>query len=640
MPNILASIDKNALSLYADYIKIPFTTHNFEIMDEKTLKSFYEKNISDKTSEINVRKHRGRSFVVAELVTFSLAVAFFVYFVSNIHTSAYSAYIALAWLILYIVFMRLDSKNSKHIDKLEAVRDVYIKEKKYLERDFTSFDDGERYANPEHPFTFDMDVFGRESLFNRISRAVTTGGSDRLAQLLGSLPKNSEEVQKKCEAQKEIAEDETWRTSFIALGERVGQIKKTDRPLVESNRVEQALLGVNQMKISSFAMSPLSLGIVMLAFAGFITTILMSVFSDLPSVVPTTWGVLQFFVILLCTGKTLGKVSKAVNILHKQLGVYIKIVEHINNKEFHTDNNKKISEALFGEDSNCLESFSALSQILDGLDRRGNVLGLLFFNILYASDYFLLRKFLKWKQTNLPLIGKWIEAVNEMDATVSMAVYRYNNPLLHDAEVTDEDSVVYDAKEIYHPFIGASAVKNDFTIADNNYYIVTGANMAGKSTFLRTLGINYILAMNGMPVSASNMHVSVFNLFSSMRTTDDLSHGISYFNAELLRLKQLIANCKQARHTLIILDEILKGTNSLDKLNGSRLFLQEISRLPVSGIIATHDLELSKLENERFHNYCFEINLSNKITYSYKITPGVAKNQNATYLLRNIIKDI
>ena len=609
-------------------------------MDEKTLKSFYEKNISDKTTEIHARKHRGRAFVAAELTTFSLAVAFFVYFVSNIHTAAYSAYAALLCLVMYIVFMRIDSKNSKLIEQLEAIRDVYIKEKKYLERDFTSFDTGERYANPEHPFAFDMDVFGRDSLFNRISRAVTTGGSDRLAQLLGSLPENAEEVIKKREAQKEIAADEPWRTAFVALGERVGQVKKTDAPLVESSRVEKALLEVNEMQISSFAMKPLSLVIVILAFAGFITTILMSVFSDLPSSVPTTWGVLQFFAILMCTGKTLGKVSKAVNILHKQLGVYIKVVEHINSKKFQAENNKKIADTLFGEESNCLESFSALSQILEGLDRRGNVLGLLFFNILYASDYFLLRKFLKWKQTNLPLIGKWTEAVNEMDATVSMAVYRYNNPALTDADVTDDDSVVYNATQLYHPFIGASAVKNDFTIENNNYYIITGANMAGKSTFLRTLGINYILAMNGMPVSAASMHVSVFNLFSSMRTTDDLSHGISYFNAELLRLKQLIANCKQARHTLIILDEILKGTNSLDKLNGSRLFLQEISRLPVSGIIATHDLELSKLENDRFHNYCFEINLSDKITYTYKITPGVAKNQNATYLLRNIIKDI
>lgn len=610
------------------------------MMEEKSLKSFYEKNISDKTDDIKLRKRRGRTFVAAELTTFAIAIAFFVYFVSNIHTATYALYASIASLLLYIVSMRLDTNNSKEIDRLEALRDVYNKEKMYLERDFSLFDTGERYANPEHPFTFDMDIFGHESLFNRISRTVTSGGSDHLAAMLGTLAHNAEEVKKKREAQKEIAEDEPWHTNFIALGERVGREKKTDKPLVDSKRIENALLYINDMEISTFAMKPLSLAIVILAFVGFITTILMSIFSDLPSSVPTTWGVLQFFAILLFTGKTLGKVSKAVNILHKQLGVYIEIIEHINNKQFHADDNKKIYDTLFGEHSNCLQSFSALSNILKGLDRRGNVLGLMFFNILYASDYFLLRNFLIWKKTNIPLIGKWIDAVSEMDATVSMAIYRYNNSELIDANVTDDDKIVYNAKDMYHPFIGTKAVKNDFKIENDNYYIITGANMAGKSTFLRTLGINYILALNGMPVSASEMNISVFNLFSSMRTTDDLTHGISYFNAELIRLKQLIANCKQADHTLIILDEILKGTNSLDKLNGSRLFLQEISRLPVSGVIATHDLELSKLENERFHNFCFEINLSDKITYTYKITPGVAKNQNATYLLRNIIKDI
>ena len=609
-------------------------------MDEKTLKNFYEKNIEEKTLEIKQRKHRGRFYVAAELTTFALAVGLFVLYVSDMDGAAYAVYAAAASLLLYILAMRTDNKNSEQTERIEAVRDVYIKEKMYLERDFSLFDTGERYINPEHPFAFDMDIFGKESLFNRVSRAVTTGGSDRLAEFLSSLPGSADDVIKMREAQKEIAEDEPWRTGFVALGERVGSIKKTNEPLVDSSRVEKALLAVNEMQISSFAMNPLSLAMVLISLLGFFTTIILSIFTDLPSSVPTTWGVLQFFAILMFTGKTLGKVSKAVNILHKQLGVYIKVVEHINNKEFASANNKKISESLFGEESNCLESFAALSQILKGLDRRGNILGLLFFNIIYASDYFLLRKFLKWKQTNLPLIGRWTAAVNEMDAMVSMAVYRYNNAQLGDAEVEDADKVVYEAEQMYHPFIGASAIKNDFTIADNNYYIITGANMAGKSTFLRTLGINYIMAMNGMPVSAERMHVSVFNLFSSMRTTDDLTHGISYFNAELLRLKQLIANCKQAPHTLIILDEILKGTNSLDKLNGSRLFLQEISRLPVSGVIATHDLELSKLEDERFHNYCFEINLSDKITYSYKITPGVAKNQNATYLLRNIIKDI
>ena len=147
--------------------------------------------------------------------------------------------------------------------------------------------------------------------------------------------------------------------------------------------------------------------------------------------------------------------------------------------------------------------------------------------------------------------------------------------------------------------------------------------------------------MCGMPVFAKRLTVSRFYLFSSMRTTDDLAHGISYFNAELLRLEQLIEACRKNSPTLIILDEILKGTNSADKLSGSRMFLEAISELPVTGIIATHDLELSKMADncpDRFHNYCFEIELKDDVAYSYKITPGVARNQNATYLLKRLLK--
>ena len=181
--------------------------------------------------------------------------------------------------------------------------------------------------------------------------------------------------------------------------------------------------------------------------------------------------------------------------------------------------------------------------------------------------------------------------------------------------------------------------------------------MAGKSTFLRSLGVNYILSMAGMPVFADQLKISRFRLFSSMRTTDDLTHGISYFNAELIRLEELLKFCresaegkcckesgednKESLRTLIILDEILKGTNSLDKLNGSRKFLEAIAKQPVSGIIATHDLELSKMENDasgKFHNYCFEIDLGTDVTYTYKIQKGVARNQNATFLLNKILE--
>ena len=238
-------------------------------------------------------------------------------------------------------------------------------------------------------------------------------------------------------------------------------------------------------------------------------------------------------------------------------------------------------------------------------------------------------------------VDEWIAAVSHFDALVSMATFRYNEPSATEAEIIEKDEVVYEARGLYHPFLGAKAVRNNFTITDLHYYIITGANMAGKSTFLRSIGINYVLACNGMPVFADSLRISLFSLFSSMRTTDDLANGISYFNAELLRLQQLIEVCRLNRHTLIILDEILKGTNSLDKLNGSRLFLQSVTSLPITGIIATHDLELSKMQQEhpeRFHNYCFEIRLADEITYTYRLSEGVARNQNATYLLKNILK--
>ena len=281
-----------------------------------------------------------------------------------------------------------------------------------------------------------------------------------------------------------------------------------------------------------------------------------------------------------------------------------------------------------------------MSEILKSLDRRGNFIGLIIFNMFALSDYFLVRRFLKWQRMYMQSIGVWVDCVSQIDALVSMAVFRFNEPEAVEAEVVDAGRVLYDAKGLYHPFLGSKAVRNDFTINDGEYYIITGANMAGKSTFLRSVGVNYVLAMNGMPVFADSLRVSAFNLFTSMRTSDDLSRGISYFNAELLRLKQLLDCCRKADRTLIILDEILKGTNSLDKLNGSRLFLQAVAKLKVTGIIATHDLELSKMEDDcpqRFHNWCFEIELADNISYTYKITRGVARNQNATFLLKGIL---
>lgn len=583
-------------------------------------------------------KRLGRVFVAAELATFLLAVAAVVAFTAIDGVGVWPLYLSAALLLAYVAVRRLDVRNGERMEAMDSRRGVYENEMKYLCGDYSPFDDGGRYVDAKHEYTFDMDIFGAQSLYNRICRAVTTGGADRLAETLSgcALSANDtvEGINRHSEAVKELAEREEWRARFVAFGQK-GPI--------DTAAVTRALDGMKQARIAPVASSMAALCAARLAVAGFWASVALAAFTSVGADVPLWWGVWQFAAVYIMCSGTLRSISKTVGRLHKQLKAYVGLMRLMLCLNPSAEGNKALAQALSAGDGDALASFAEMERLLDGLDRRGNVLGMVLFNALFLSDFFLVRRFLRWQRRYMGCIQSWIDAVSEMDARVSMATFRCNEPAAIDAQFVDAAKVVFEAEGLCHPFLGATAVRNDFTIADGNYYIVTGANMAGKSTFLRSIGVNCILARAGMPVFAHRLRLSVFSLFSSMRTSDDLAHGVSYFNAELLRLRQLIDSCKRSPRTLIILDEILKGTNSLDKLNGSRMFLDAMSSLPVSGVIATHDLELSKMAGERpgrFHNYCFEIRLSDEITYTYRIAPGIARNQNATYLLRNIIEEI
>jgi len=603
-----------------------------------SLFDFYRSK-ADGLSETIVRlKRLNRAFVAAELATFLLAIASVVAFTAVDGVGEWPLYLAAALLLLYVAVRRLDVKNGERIEAMENRRSVYEKELKYLSGDFAPFDDGGRYVDAKHEYAFDMDIFGPQSLYHRICRAVTTGGADRLAATLNacalSANGTSGDINRLNEAIKELAEQEEWRANFLSFGQK---------ERIDTAAVTSALDGMKAVRMSSVMASRAALCVAWAAVAGFWVSVALSLFSSVSANLPLWWGVWQFSVIYIMCSNQLRSISKTVGRLHKQLKSYVGLMRLMLNLNPKTEGNKALVQALSDNGGDALTSFAEMERIIDGLDRRGNALGMILFDALFLSDFFLVRRFLRWQRLYMGSIQSWIDAVSDIDARVSMATFRYNEPTATDAEIVDAEKVVFEAEGMWHPFLGGKAVRNDFTITDGNYYIVTGANMAGKSTFLRSIGVNYILARAGMPVFAAHLRVSLFSLFSSMRTSDDLAHGISYFNAELLRLRQLIDSCKRSLRTLIILDEILKGTNSLDKLNGSRMFLNAISSLPVSGVIATHDLELSKMAAEkpdRFHNYCFEIRLSDEITYTYKIAAGVARNQNATYLLRNIIKDI
>ena len=628
------------------------------------IKENYQKYANQYASELTALKRKNTGFITGELLAFGGILSFLICYFACDGDTRHFLVGAVLCLAVYFIIRRIDDRHKEKIEQLAALLKVYQNEIKAWEGDFSPFETGGQYLNPQHSYAFDLDVFGKDSLFNRICRTITSGGSDRLAaNLTRETPLSLEEIRKRAELQKEIAAPD-WRINFLALGER--NCKKID-----SAAVAEAMQKVSQMEVPGWFGSPISLVLGWLAIIGIIGSVVLSICSVISINIPLWWVMLQYMVVFFICKQTLDKIDSNGGKLRHQLIAYSQILRLIAQRNFQSQLGREMQQSL----ADALPSFAQLEKILKGYDRRGNFLGLFFTDAFLLSDFFLVRSFLKWKNTYMVKMEEWMHIISEMDAMVSMADFRYNHPEAEEAEFVsgkqeadaesdasentgiESPEIVFEGKNLYHPFLGAKAVKNDFTIKDDNYYIITGANMAGKSTFLRSLGVNYILAMAGMPVFADQLKISRFRLFSSMRTTDDLTHGISYFNAELIRLEELLKFCRESAEgefckgctegnkeplrTLIILDEILKGTNSLDKLNGSRKFLEAIAKQPVSGIIATHDLELSKMENDasgKFHNYCFEIDLGTDVTYTYKIQKGVARNQNATFLLNKILE--
>lgn len=598
----------------------------------KTLNGLYKKRITELVQTISSLRAKSRIFVMAEVLSFAVSIGFVVLF-TVLNDASWTLGVALCVLFLYFYIRNLDTKNDRKIADALALKLVYEKEVAYQTGDYTKFDAGERYLQPTHPFTFDLDVFGQGSLFQRINRTISSGGSDYLAESLSgkweSLPTAEllKHIEQRVETIGELAGNEPFLSQFKAQG--------AEKP-IDTAAVKEAFGSIHALQIPSYFGNPTFRILIYANLVGFYLSIFLSIGNFVPAFLPLWWGIFNFFLATFCTHKYIKLVNEAISKLKDQVRGYVNMASLIEKQSFTAAHLCELKANLSG----AMASFGQLERILQKIDNRSNEIGIVLFNCFGLLDITIVRHFLRWQRTYEPITDQWIGASSVFDALVSMATFRLNEDEAQEATIIDSSGVSYKARSIYHPFLGEKAVRNNFDIQNHEYYIITGANMAGKSTFLRTLGVNYILAMNGLPVFAEEMRVSVFRLFTNMRTTDDLTHGISYFNAELLRLKQLIASLDPNVPSLIILDEILKGTNSLDKLNGSRLFLEYISERNVTGVIATHDLELSKLEDEnpqRFHNYSFEIELGTDVTYTYKIGRGVARNQNATFLLKQIL---
>lgn len=507
------------------------------------LRKHYEGRVSCLTAQLKKRKARNRYFISLEIATFAAVIASVAVYTTTEGYGLPCLLSGVAATVAYIVTRRADGRNSDEIEKLESLLQVNSDELAGLAGDYSPFDDGQRFADPHHPYTYDLDIFGPESLFQRINRTATTGGSEVLARALGRDLSSAEGLL--CEIGGDIAS--TIDRQALIINEFAARVEWRERFIATGKRhpIDTAAL-LAATKETGEEAYPLWLGsrltqiAITLLPAGLIVCIALAVAGEISSTLPTLWATVHFFLALFLTQRPLQKISKRLGKLTRQVKPMMDLAR-LTGQAGHEWQQLDAAEHCWRQ----------LAQIVKAIDRRGNLLGLLFGDALFLSDIRLVARVLRWQRVYLDKLPLWVALVTRCDALVSMATMRYNHPEAGSAEMVEGDGVGLEARGLWHPFLGRKAVKNDFTVADRNFYIITGANMAGKSTFLRAVGVNYVLAMNGMPVFAESFRCKRFNLFSSMRTSDDLAHGISYFNAELLRIKQLIASCEAHRHTLI-----------------------------------------------------------------------------------------
>lgn len=536
--------------------------------------------------------------------------------------------ICLTFLPLFIL-VKIHNRFFIRKEWLETQARIIQEELQALSGDYSSFEDGKEYVNPEHPYSFDLDIFGRRSLFQSINRTCTFFGKVRLAEWLQNHLHEKTSIEKRQEMIREISEHTLFREQFRVTG------------LVHHGQSSDA------EKIQAWSQSPaqyLHAGWVKAFIWGVPVINSLLLITSLAGWTSFSWLGLSFGIFLVLS---FGIIKRATYIQEtygkqlKSLNGYARLIALAKAEEWKSAGMQELMERFNLNGQSPVQALQQLSKELDRLDLRNNQF---LYVLLEGSIFFQLQEIVRierWKVRYGQHISEWLETVGELDALCSLGTFAYNHPQYTYPEVT-EKPFCFLATQMGHPLMPASqCVKNDATIPSRPFFlIITGANMAGKSTYLRTIGVNYLLACIGAPVCCERLKLHPNQLITSLRTSDSLSDNESYFFAELKRLKRIIDLLNQGQQLFIILDEILKGTNSMDKQKGSFDLIRQFMQLKANGIIATHDLLLGSLIKqfpEEIRNYCFEADIKeNELTFSYKLREGVAQNMNACFLMKKM----
>jgi len=595
------------------------------VIEDQRAKAVYEERIRALDRRIDRLKRSDRFLIVIKLLIFFGGL----FLVSQFFPDRPGRSVALLafFAVLFVVAAVIHENVLQKIRLFKSLRQVNAREAGALSGLFIEgLDAGAEFFDPPHSYTSDLDIFGERSLFHFLNRAATSVGRRALAVRLQKQLDASKLLDHQA-AVKELAGKLDFRQSLQACGLDIDDTGQKTDALRQLTEEKLLLLGKKTSVLWLYGLPLITLTLLVLSFFG----------------IP--WPVFLFFVIPQVavnkmTGKKVASLYRSSSRHFKILKTYWKILREIEKENFESLRLTSLQGELWAGESTASLAIKKLAVLLEWLDARSSEFMHFLLNNLLLWDLQCVYRLEKWKRRYAAKAGLWLEVMGEIEVLASLANLAFNHPDWTFPQIR-ADGFCFKASSLGHPLIaGDERVANDFSMeGQGSLFIVTGPNMAGKSTFLRTLGVNSVLAFAGAPVCASAMDISFFQLITSMKSSDSLDKHLSLFYAELQRLKLVLDSLKNGPPIFFLIDEMLKGTNALDRHKGSVALIKQFLRSMATGIVATHDLDLAYLEKEypQVKNFHFDSLIKGGALYfDFKLKPGICESFNALILMKKI----
>jgi hypothetical protein len=585
----------------------------------------YESNIQLYSQELEQILRYQKLFSLLRFISFLLFLGSGYWYIAGGWDVIYLC-ISLSGFVLFLVCV--GCYQNYHSRKAVTAQLLWINQQEYAAQigENDAFSDGAWALDDAHDFAADLDIFGPGSIFPKINRTGTFRGEQALAELLKSPLNDVVDIRQYQEAVNHLKPQIQFRQLYLAQSRLAQESPKDFQELQEWMQQKPAFLGQKFLLVGSWVMRALTI---------------ISLIYYIQS------GVYSFFVMcVLANFLIIGSQTAKIHQIHARVGRKEQLLRKYSllftmvSKTSNFLENELLSE-LQHRTKQADTALLQLSKVVNLLDQRMNLLVNLFLNGTFLFDLICITNLEKWKARYHEKFDSWFAAMEQMEVFNSLSTFSFNHPTYVQPIIKTEAFFV--AEGLGHPLIDASkCIRNSISLGGDleEILIITGSNMSGKSTFLRSIGLNWVLGLVGLPVCANKMEIFVTRMMTSMRIKDSVSNHTSYFQAELKRLQHLVRIMKSGERVFFLMDEILKGTNSEDKLAGSLDLIRHLLQYDAYGLIATHDLELHHLEVEepgRISNYCFESTISqNEIQFDYLLQRGVAKNRNATFLMKQM----